>query len=149
MAIESDFLTYLLDQEAIVDVVGNRIFPNQVPQTTSGASMADDYPAIVIPVTGQQWQWTQDGTTHETKIVFSIVCMGYGEPQAAYDSALNLAYTIRNTLNNYSGYWGSTQVIDCSVVDRADGTFLWQQGYANGIQPITLTTEVWFIDPTN
>jgi hypothetical protein len=145
--IELDFQSYILDQPAITALVGNRVYHNQVPQSPDGAEAC--YPAITLPVSSKSWEWTQDGTNSNCKAVFSMVCMTYGEPEQAYEDCKRLTYAIRRAINNYSGIMGDTQVIDCSVMDEADGVQLWQQGYANCIQPITLRTEIWFVDNTN
>ena len=145
--IELDFQDFLLNQPTIAAIVGNRIYHNQVPQSPDGAEAG--YPAITMPVTSKSWEWTQDGTNTNCKAVFAMVCMTYGESEQAYEDGKRLTYAIRRAINNFCGMMGETQVIDCSVVDEADGVQLWQQGFANCVQPITLRTEIWFLDDTN
>jgi hypothetical protein len=97
--IASDTIQNLLNTSAVTTLVGTSVYPDW-------STLADDsYPMIVCKIEGVTSTHTYGGTDSLTSCTINLACIG-----KSYSDAVSVANAVQDTLDGFSGTWGTTTI---------------------------------------
>lgn len=123
MMIESDLRAYLIAVAPIAALIGDRVFPQQLPQ---GATL----PAVTYQRIAGQSMIDHEGDAGLGRARIQIDCWG-PTGNTGYQQSVDLAETIRAALSGYRGPMGSNPATNARIINVMDipepETKLWRR----------------------
>jgi hypothetical protein len=114
----------LTDSTAITAIIGNKIFPNIVPDMDS-SDVNIEYPLIILKRISLESSQTKCKTQNNDKSTIEVLCYA-----TSYEQAVDLAQEVRNTLEFYKGTIENINISNSRLSgineDYADGAYYQQ-----------------------
>lgn len=132
MSIEAAIYTRLTTDAAVAALIGDRVFPNAVPQ-------GSEYPAIDYEQTSGIRDQVMDGPTGLVSSIFDIRCKG-----KTYIETRTLADAVRARLDGFAGTIDGQIISSASVTDEYDEPVISPGDRENRIFTKLLQFTIWF-----
>jgi len=126
LEIEEAFTTYLLSQDALTALIGNRLFPEEIPQL-------DTLPAVSYIKISDVKDHLLSGQSTLERPIFQFTVFAFTKAEAR-----NVAKQLKTSLSDYVGDFGILAG-EWRDKDTWDDSFSWHEGH---IQYIQLQNEI-------
>lgn len=136
MTIEDGLKSLLSAQPAIVGMIGDRIYPNEAPESSV-------LPRIVYFLSGNERDHVMSGGDGAPKATLTLECQG------SFDQAKDLAEVVRNVLDGYRGYAGEVFVKGCFFEDQTDQPANPVRGEEKAIKVRVVTLDIVYQETVN